>query len=483
MRPPSCEHDDPCAEPPLRARPDASFEALFRAHFGFVYQNLRRLGVPPASVEDAAQEVFVVVLRRWGAPVGSIRGWLFGIARRVAWRHRRASARRTRLVQALAAETPLPADGPAVVAEREAAALLEQFLDRLDDDKRAVFLLAELEQMTAPEIARALGVKENTVYSRLRAARQEFDRNFERLRLRERRVAGEVAADPRALLLSRARRAYEPTPASRQRVWIALWAPAGAATGAGAGAGATSSGGSVPPGVELTAAAAGGQTAWVAVVGLAGLIVIAGPAAGLDPGAAAGRPAPVSQHGERDMSHESSATANPAAAAMPDAGPTVPFARLQAAAMAATAAREATTAGRPRTRVIGATSSSSAPSRDPEDMSEKTGSTSGPGQPVDAEALRREAALMADARAELRAGAWERARGLLDRHAREFPGGALVEERRLSLITALCSSGQVAPARAEAGRIAEERPGSAFARRAAALCPANSATIVDRSGP
>lgn len=206
--------------------PDLTFEALFRDHFGFVYQNLRRLGVPPAAVEDAAQEVFLVVLRRSDAPITSIRGWLFGIARRIAWRQRRSAERQNRLTQALAEEDRPALDGAGAVAEREAAALLERFLGRLDDDKRAVFLLAELEQMTAPEIARALGVKENTVYSRLRAARQEFDRSFARVRLRERRATGEGTLDDGALLLSRARRAHEPSPAARQRVLLLLLAPA-----------------------------------------------------------------------------------------------------------------------------------------------------------------------------------------------------------------------------------------------------------------
>lgn len=95
---------------------------------------------------------------------------------------------------------------------------------------------------------------------------------------------------------------------------------------------------------------------------------------------------------------------------------------------------------------------------------------------VDEGALRREAALMADARTALRANAWTRARELLARHAREFPAGALVEERRLSQITALCSLGEVEAARAEAARIEATHPGSALARKASGMCRVGPAT-------
>ncbi|WP_170135321.1 hypothetical protein [Nannocystis exedens] len=110
-------------------------------------------------------------------------------------------------------------------------------------------------------------------------------------------------------------------------------------------------------------------------------------------------------------------------------------------------------------------------------MSERSSNESPPASartqaPLDLDVLRRESSLMADARAALSAGAWSRAHALLQRHALEFPAGALVEERRLSLVTALCSLGQVEAARAEIARIDGERPGSAAARKARGLCPA-----------
>lgn len=470
------DRDDASADP--RRGPDAAFAALFRDHFDFVHRNLRRLGVPPATVDDAAQEVFLVVLRRPDAPVTSLRGWLFGIARRIAWRQRRSVARRTRLVEALAHEPTPATDGATAVAEREAAALLESFLERLDDDKRAVFLLAELEQMTAPEIAASLGIKANTVYSRLRAARQEFDRCFERVRLRERRAVGAAETDERALLLSRARRAHEPTPAQRQRAWIVLCGQLGGAGPAGGSTDATLA--EAGEAAQAGGWTVGGHAAWAGLTAIFGALAItAGQAlsAGPDPGREPPQAA-VSQ----DRIEET-----PAAA--PPVRPAPPVLTAMTAGTAVSPPAPTQEPARPRrTRAV-----SSAPR--PEERTETTvvaplspTSPSSPPSPpspatTDADALRREAALMAAARAELQAGAWGQARALLERHAQDFPAGALADERRLSWIKLLCSEGQVAVARAEAARLAGERPGSAVARKAAAMCPReNSPTDGVRSG-
>ena len=70
-------------------------------------------------------------------------------------------------------------------AQLEAAAVLQEFLEQLDPDKRAVFILAELEQMTAPEVAEATNTNLRTVYSRLRVARQEFEQAVARHRARD----------------------------------------------------------------------------------------------------------------------------------------------------------------------------------------------------------------------------------------------------------------------------------------------------------
>ena len=152
------------------------FARVYEQHFAFVWRSLLRLGGAEASAEDAAQDVFVVVHRQLGrfAQRSSLKTWLFGIAINVARDHRR-TVRRKGGSEAL---DDLPVE-PSTGAEREtsrlaAAQLLDRALDALDDEKRAVFVLAELEGMTAPEIVAATGLVLNTVYSRLRVAREQF---------------------------------------------------------------------------------------------------------------------------------------------------------------------------------------------------------------------------------------------------------------------------------------------------------------------
>lgn len=174
----------------VRARRAAlRLEEIYDAHFDFIWRSARRMGVGEDAVDDVVQEVFLVAHRRLGDFEGrsSVKTWLFGILHRVVSDHRRTLRRKGGLA-------PLPegleADRsescPAEQAEkRQRLKLLHGLLGELDDDKRTVFVLAELEQMTAPEIAQALGVKMNTVYSRLRAARKMFDAALSRHRARE----------------------------------------------------------------------------------------------------------------------------------------------------------------------------------------------------------------------------------------------------------------------------------------------------------
>jgi RNA polymerase sigma-70 factor, ECF subfamily len=164
-----------------------SFELIYNDYFDFVWRSLRRLGVPEASVDDALQDVFVVVHRRLGEFGGrsSLKTWLFGIAARVTSDHRRRVRRKgghEPLDEAVADPTPGPQEK---AANAQMLSMLDRALDALDDDRRAVFVLAELEQMSAPEISDALGVKLNTVYSRLRLARQDFERALAGLRQQE----------------------------------------------------------------------------------------------------------------------------------------------------------------------------------------------------------------------------------------------------------------------------------------------------------
>lgn len=160
---------------------ELDFDSLYDEHFAFVWRNLKRLGVAPPSLDDASQDVFVVVHKKLAdADVASPRAWLYAIVRRVAADHRRTVTRKG--TDALDAAPEPRHDGHASIDRADAARTVARLLARLDDDKREVFTLAELEQWTAPEIATALGIPLNTVYSRLRAARTAFQEHAAHLR-------------------------------------------------------------------------------------------------------------------------------------------------------------------------------------------------------------------------------------------------------------------------------------------------------------
>lgn len=165
----------PDLEEPI-ASAEQSFEELYAAYFGFVWRSLQRLGVQHASLEDAAQDVFVVVHRRLVdlRADASVKAFLFAIALRVAQTYRRKVRRKGTQsldVEAQASREPSPYEQ--AVAAR-ALRVVEQFVESLDEGKRVVFILSELEQMSAPEVATALAIPVNTVYSRLRHARERF---------------------------------------------------------------------------------------------------------------------------------------------------------------------------------------------------------------------------------------------------------------------------------------------------------------------
>jgi len=171
-----------------------SREALYERHFDFVWRNARRMGVREEDIDDAVQEVFIVVFRRYDEfeARSSIETWLFGILFRTVQHYRRAKARRLNKMEALELDggaEPRTAEGPHdELDRRRQAEVLHRLLDELDDDKRAVFVLVELEERTVPEVAEALGVNVNTVYSRLRAAREELKGAISRMKLREARM-------------------------------------------------------------------------------------------------------------------------------------------------------------------------------------------------------------------------------------------------------------------------------------------------------
>lgn len=151
------------------------FTELYERHFDFVWRSVRMMGMSSDSADDVVQDVFLVAHRRLGdfEARASERTWLFAIARRVVSVHRRSVRRRFRLLARVSSAdrevTPTPYDG---AARSESHRALLEAIAALPEDQRIVFTLIELEDMTAPEIASALSVNVNTVYSRLRIARR-----------------------------------------------------------------------------------------------------------------------------------------------------------------------------------------------------------------------------------------------------------------------------------------------------------------------
>ena len=153
-----------------------TFRTFVERHYNFVWRLLRRLGVPASDAEDATQQVFMVAShRRDTIADGSQRSFLYGTALRVASTRRRTESRRSRNLGALLHEaqpqTPMPDEE---VERRESLALLDEALSALGDELRRVFVLSDIEGLSAPEIALLERIPLGTVASRLRRARAAF---------------------------------------------------------------------------------------------------------------------------------------------------------------------------------------------------------------------------------------------------------------------------------------------------------------------
>ncbi len=153
-----------------------TLRAIFDEYSAFVWRTLRHLGVPERDVEDVCQEVFVVIHRKLESFEGrsTIRTWVYGICLRTASDYRRrAHVRREQTVDEVPTESAEPAQEREAERSRQRRRLLE-LLDQLDDDKREVFVLYEIEELEMKDIAAAMGTPLQTAYSRLRAARQQL---------------------------------------------------------------------------------------------------------------------------------------------------------------------------------------------------------------------------------------------------------------------------------------------------------------------
>lgn len=161
-------------------RADLGVGALYRNHHAFVRNCLRRFRLQEDDLDDAVQDVFAAMLGRAGEQLDrtrAVRPWLFGISRNMAFNARRRTARRSRLLARASEPAPTTATTPHEhVERREATLILEQFLDRLDPDKLAPFVLLDIEGLPARDVAERLALPVTTVRWRARMARAELER-------------------------------------------------------------------------------------------------------------------------------------------------------------------------------------------------------------------------------------------------------------------------------------------------------------------
>lgn len=166
---------------------DPRLSAIVRENYQFLWRSLRRLGLPAADVDDAAQQVLLIVARRLDdIAEAAERAFLFQTALRVASDKRKANAR-SRIVsddETLARTADSTPNAEAQLDRRDARALLEDVLDAMAMDLRVVFVLFELEEMSTQEIAKVLEIPQGTVSSRLYRARHEFEAAAARARAR-----------------------------------------------------------------------------------------------------------------------------------------------------------------------------------------------------------------------------------------------------------------------------------------------------------
>ena len=383
--------------------PDCDFRAVYDGYHGFVWYTLHRLGIAPEAVEDAVQDVFVVAFRRRSTFEGpSAKAWLYGIARRVASNYRRSRRRRRERIRALGTASPRTATADA----REAIETLNRYLAGLSVTDREIFVLAEVEGMTGPEISAAFGRNLQTTYTRMRKLRLGF------------RAA---LADPAAVKRDH--------PRASAGSWAALASVL-----------------SESP-LVATGWTASLSSAWIAIglgatVAVAGLVVVDRV---LPDTAHIRRAGVVSKPDPRPRPADAGEDSQLAAPAPQQLSPTKPG--LAAEEDSESAAEAMVRA--PSHIVVSPTPTRERP---------------GP------RALAPENALLRDAASALGRGEFQEALEFTDRHAEQFSRSAFTDLRSAIRIQALCGLGKVVQARGEAALFLRHYPKSAAAVRVEKSC-------------
>ena len=156
-----------------------SFQAVYARYFDFVWASARRLGVDSSAIDDVVQEILIAIhgnLHTLQRPE-ALKSWVYSVTRRTVSNHHRAVRARggkttTVVDDQLESHQPTPYE---VTQKNSELLLLANLLAELDEPKRELFVLVEIEEMTVPEVADALDIPVNTAYSRLRASRLAFE--------------------------------------------------------------------------------------------------------------------------------------------------------------------------------------------------------------------------------------------------------------------------------------------------------------------
>lgn len=372
------------------------FATIYRTQGAYVRRTLQRMGVPERHLDDAMQDVFVVVLRRLPEYQDRKRltGWLTAIAHKIAAPRLQQERSRPIVADAATVDLLLDPNNPEItIATREIA--LWALREIKSPARRTVYIMFHVEGSTLPEIAFALGIPLGTIKTRLHDAEEEVDAALQRSRAREQR-SGVVAALPALATLWLAERPIPPLPEGvADRVWAALQkTPAWRAAHGGRR-------------VDDGAARIARRAAPLTAAFVAGLAVGAVWRPVREASPIEARPEPVT------------AVALSPAPVLPSPSPSSP----------------------PPPEAPGPSQSSAPPSTAPINN-------------VTERAVIDRASMM------LAAGDTSGALGAVEEHARAFPGGALVEKRERTRIEALIRAGRTAEARQHLTSFALSHPRS-----------------------
>lgn len=164
---------------------------LVEENADFVYRSLRRAGLDGTTADDATQQVFVIASNKLDSiEQGKEKGFLYSTALNIAAQHRRKTIRLGEVAfdedlaesRLLDSQEPLSLDD--LIDQQRARDILEEILSSMPERLREVFVLCEIEELTAPEVAVCIDIPVGTVASRLLRAREVFDQTLSRIRVR-----------------------------------------------------------------------------------------------------------------------------------------------------------------------------------------------------------------------------------------------------------------------------------------------------------